>query len=85
MLKRLAKEDAPMGNGKRIMEYWADVIPSANQESWFPPDIRHVGDPLQVLGDRIEVHKEAGEQQDRDGGDGPDKRGHLEAEDDQTG
>ncbi len=41
------------------------------------PDVRAVGEPLQVFGHRAEVDEEAGEEEDGDGGDGPQEHGHL--------
>ena len=44
---------------------------------WNRPDVGHIGAPLQVAGDGVEVDEEAGEQQDGDGCDGAHERGHL--------
>lgn len=41
------------------------------------PDIRHIGAPLQVLGDGVKIYKEAREQKHWNGGNWTHKRGHL--------
>lgn len=43
----------------------------------YTPDIRNIGAPLQIFGDRVKVDKEAREKQDWDGGDGSNKSGDL--------